>query len=636
MPAHDTAPPGVDQRLQLLVAGIRDYAIYLLDPEGHVASWNAGAERFKGYAAHEIIGRHFSEFFTPEDRAAGLPARALGLALAEGKFESEGWRVRKDGTRFWASVVLDPIHDEAGTLIGFAKITRDVTDRRRAEEALRESEQRFRMLVNGISDYAIYMLSPEGVVTNWNLGAQRIKGYQSEEVIGSRFSRFYTPEDQAAGQPARSLRIAAEEGRFETEGWRVRKDGSRFWASVVIDAIRDEEGRLLGFAKITRDVTEKREAAEALTRANAALFQSQKLQAIGLLTGGVAHDFNNLLSVLSSGLDVVAMKGGHADEALVETMRRAVQRGSTLTQQLLAFARKQPLKPDKLNINTLVAGFESVLRRAVDTDIAFAIELDPVMGVVTIDGQRFEAALLNLVVNARDAMPAGGKLLLRTGVVELAEGEIATLPAGRYAQLLVVDSGEGMTPEVLQRAVEPFFTTKEVGRGTGLGLSQVQGFISQSGGELVINSEPGQGTVVGIYLPMLEPGQQAETPAQLVERVLIVEDEPELQALAASLFRSIGYDVLCASNAADARLIIERDPAAVQVLFSDVVMPGSSGLDLAEWVAGAHPDIKIVLTSGYAQPEAAGDPERLTRHTFVNKPYRLADLARALRSAASR
>jgi len=416
----------------------------------------------------------------------------------------------------------------------------------------------------------------------------------------------------------------------------VRKDGSRFWASVVIDAIRDEEGRLLGFAKITRDVTEKREAAEALTRANAALFQSQKLQAIGLLTGGVAHDFNNLLSVLSSGLDVVAMKGGHADEALVETMRRAVQRGSTLTQQLLAFARKQPLKPDKLNINTLVAGFESVLRRAVDTDIAFAIELDPVMGVVTIDGQRFEAALLNLVVNARDAMPAGGKLLLRTGVVELAEGEIATLPAGRYAQLLVVDSGEGMTPEVLQRAAEPFFTTKEVGRGTGLGLSQVQGFISQSGGELVINSEPGQGTVVGIYLPMLEPGQQAETPAQLVERVLIVEDEPELQALAASLFRSIGYDVLCASNAADARLIIERDPAAVQVLFSDVVMPGSSGLDLAEWVAGAHPDIKIVLTSGYAQPEAAGDPERLTRHTFVHKPYRLADLARALRSAASR
>src|SRR5207342_2472420 len=297
----------IDERVRILVAGIRDFAIYLLASTGHVASWNAGAERFKGYSASEIIGHHYSEFFTPEDREAGLPEKALRTALAEGKFESEGWRVRKDGTRFWASVVIDRIHDERGEVIGFAKITRDVTDRRKTEEALRESEQRFRMLVNGISDYAIYMLSPTGTVTNWNLGAQRIKGYQADEVVGSHFSRFYCPEDQAAGMPARSLAIAAGEGRFETEGWRMRKDGTRFWASVVIDAIRDADGMLVGFAKITRDVTEKREAAEALQRANSALFQSQKLQAIGQLTGGVAHDFNNLLSVLSSGLDVMAM-----------------------------------------------------------------------------------------------------------------------------------------------------------------------------------------------------------------------------------------------------------------------------------------------------------------------------------------
>jgi PAS domain S-box-containing protein len=221
------ANAGVDQRLQMLVAGIRDYAIYLLDSTGHIASWNAGAERFKGYSASEIIGHHYSEFFTPEDREAGLPERALRTALAEGKFESEGWRVRKDGSRFWASVLLDPIFDDRGGLVGYAKITRDVTDRKRAEEALRESEQRFRMLVNGISDYAIFMLSPSGEVSNWNSGAERIKGYQAEEVIGSHFSRFYTAEDQALGMPARSLSIAATEGRFETEGWRVRKDGTR-------------------------------------------------------------------------------------------------------------------------------------------------------------------------------------------------------------------------------------------------------------------------------------------------------------------------------------------------------------------------------------------------------------------------
>jgi len=626
----------IEQRLQMLVAGIRDYAIYLLDTNGHIASWNAGAERFKGYSAGEIMGHHYSEFFTPEDRAEGLPERALKIARAEGKFESEGWRVRKDGTRFWASVVVDPIYDEKNALVGFAKITRDVTDRKRAEEALRESEQRFGLLVNGISDYAIYMISPSGEVTNWNSGAERIKGYSADEVVGSHFSRFYTPEDQAAGMPARSLATAAAEGRFETEGWRVRKDGSRFWASVVLDAIRDEKGALVGFAKITRDVTEKREASEALTRANAALFQSQKMQAIGQLTGGVAHDFNNLLSVLSSGIDVMAMSGGHADANLIDTMRRAVQRGATLTQQLLAFARKQPLKPEMTNLNALVTGFESVLRRAVDSNIAFAIELDPEMGTVAVDGQRFEAALLNLVVNARDAMPGGGKLLLKTGVVELGANEVATLPAGRYAQVLVVDNGEGMSPDVLARAIEPFFTTKEVGRGTGLGLSQVHGFISQSGGDMVINSEPGQGTLVGIYLPLVDAAPGAPSPTAQVERVLIVEDEPELLALAASLFRSIGYDVLSASNAADAQLIIERDPAAVHVLFTDVVMPGTTGLELAEWVSAQYPDIRVLLTSGYAQPEDRGESERLVRYPFVAKPYRLAELARALRAPAAR
>jgi PAS domain S-box-containing protein len=632
MNSGSESPVERDQREQSLVGGSRDYAIYMLDPGGHVLSWNAGAQRCKGYAADEIIRRHFSQFFTEEDRAAGLPAQALATALSDGKFESECWRVRKDGSRFRANVVLAPIHDQAGALVGFAKITRDVSDRREAEHALRESEQRFRILINGISDYAVYMLSPGGEVTNWNLGAERIKGFSADEVVGSHFSRFYTPEDRENGMPAASLAIAASEGRFETEGWRMRKDGTRFWANVVIDAIRDEEGELVGFAKITRDVTEKREASEALARANAALFHSQKMQAIGQLTGGVAHDFNNLLSVLSSGLDVLSMSQGRADPQLVEMMRRAVQRGANLTQQLLSFARKQPLKAENHDINSLLEGFESVLRRAVDDSILFAIELEAGVGTVSLDSQRFEAAVLNLVVNSRDAMPQGGRLLLKTRIAELADQEVGSLPAGRYAQLLVVDTGQGMPPEVLQRAIEPFFTTKEIGRGTGLGLSQVHGFITQSGGDMVINSEPGQGTRVGIYLPVVESREAEPARGARAERVLVVEDEPELLALAASLFRSIGYEVMTASNGADAKLIIERDADAVDIVFSDVVMPNVSGVQLAGWLRDNHPRIKVVLTSGYAQPALLSDYRSIEEFAFVDKPYRLADLARALRT----
>src|SRR3569623_1951404 len=357
-PSNLADPITDEQRFQLLVAGVRDYAIYMLTPEGYVRSWNAGAQRFKGYLAEEIIGRHFSCFYTPEDKAAGVPASSLRIALTEGKFETEGWRVRKDGTRCWASVVIDPIHDDGEDLVGFAKVTRDITERKMAYDALRESEEQFRLLVQGVTDYAIFMISPIGEVTNWNVGARRIKGYTQDEIIGAHFSRFYTQEDLAKGLPATALSTAAREGRFEHEGWRVRKDGSKFWAMVVLDAIRNEKGELIGFAKVTRDITEKRMAAEALEKANAALFQSQKMEAIGQLPGGVAHDFNNILAVLASGLDLLAARmQDRRDIKVVESMHRAVQRGATLTQQLLSFARRQPLKVGKYHLNNVISNF---------------------------------------------------------------------------------------------------------------------------------------------------------------------------------------------------------------------------------------------------------------------------------------
>ncbi|WP_236025357.1 hybrid sensor histidine kinase/response regulator, partial [Arenibaculum pallidiluteum] len=338
----------------------------MLDPDGTVSSWNSGAQRFKGYSADEILGQHFSRFYIEEDRAAGVPARALATADCEGRFETEGWRVRKDGTRFWASVVIDPIRDEAGHLVGFAKITRDITERRQAQEALRQSEERFRLLVQGVTDYAIYMLHPTGHVANWNAGAQRMKGYSVDEILGQHFSRFYTEEDRVAGVPARALATATREGRFEMEGWRVRKDGTRFWANVVIDAIYDDTGELIGFAKITRDITERRQAQEALEEARAALFQAQKMEALGKLTGGVAHDFNNLLQVIGGNLQLLAkdVAGNERAEQRLRNAITGVERGSRLASHLLAFGRRQPLAPRVINLGRLVRGMDDMLRRA--------------------------------------------------------------------------------------------------------------------------------------------------------------------------------------------------------------------------------------------------------------------------------
>jgi PAS domain S-box-containing protein len=278
-----------ESRFRILVDGLIDYAIYMLDPSGIITNWNAGAQRMKGYSAREIVGEHFSKFYTARDRTAGLPAQVLATAIKEGRYEAEGWRVRKDGSHFWASVVVDTIRGDHGDLIGFAKITRDITERQKAQDALRESERQFRLLVAGVTDYALYMLDPNGLITSWNGGAQRIKGYTSDEIIGQHFSRFYTEPDRAAGLPARSLHTAETTGRFESENWRVRKDGTLFWANVVIDAIRDENGRLVGFAKITRDMTDKRNAQIALDQAQAKRAQSQKFEALGQLTGCVAH-----------------------------------------------------------------------------------------------------------------------------------------------------------------------------------------------------------------------------------------------------------------------------------------------------------------------------------------------------------
>ncbi|GGI18194.1 hybrid sensor histidine kinase/response regulator [Oxalicibacterium faecigallinarum] len=623
-------------RFRLLVDSVTDYAIYMLTVEGYVNSWNTGAQRFKGYRAEEIIGKHFSNFYTEDDRAAGIPARSLLTAEREGRFETEGWRVRKDGSRFWANVIIDPIRSEKGILLGFAKVTRDVTERKLTQQALQQSEQQFRLLVQGVTDYAIYMLDANGVVTNWNSGAQRIKGYSASEIVGTHFSHFYTHEDQIRGLPAKTLAIAASKGRHEHEGLRVRKDGSQFMANIVIDAIRDELGQLVGFAKVTRDITEKRAAEEELQRANTALLQSQKMEALGQLTGGVAHDFNNLLGVLSSGIDMLSLQlRSNQDARVLDSMRRAVERGAGLTQQLLSFARQQPLKTEACLINDVITRFESVLRSACRSSVEFDIALSSDPAMVQIDPGQLQTALLNLVVNASDAMPDGGKLHISTGTTELKQNEIGNLPAATYSVIRVDDNGCGMPDAVRERALEPFFTTKGINKGTGLGLSQVYGFITQSGGDVRILSKMDEGTSILLYLPITHNDDPAEALASDgLEKVLIVEDQEDLLMLGAELFRAIGYEVYTATSAEQAiDLLTARTD--INILFSDVMMPdGMDGIQLAHWVRERHPHIRIVLASGYARPALQAQSQNGEQFHFINKPYQLSDLAKVLRRAA--
>lgn len=493
-----------DMRFRLLIDAVVDYAIYMIDPEGIITSWNSGAKRFKGYEEAEILGEHFSRFYTDEDRANGMPQRALDTAIREGRFEGEGWRVRKDGTHFWCHVVIDPIFSPSGQLLGFAKITRDLTDRKMAEETLKQSEQQFRLLVQGVSDYAIYMLSPDGRVSNWNPGAQRIKGYRPEEVIGQHFSMFYTPEDREIGEPQRALETAAREGRFENKSWRLRKDGTRFLAHVVVDAIRGETGTLLGFAKITRDVTEATEAQHALEKTREALFQAQKVQAIGQLSGGIAHDFNNLLTVILGNLEIVRKRVGDDPKVsrLLENATQGALRGVSLTQRMLAFARRQELKTEPVDIAKLVQGITGLLRSSLGPGIRIETQFPEDLQAVLADSNQLELAVLNLATNARDAMPEGGGVTISAEPEVVIEQNDSTLAAGRYVCLRVTDTGEGMDADTLASATDPFFTTKGLGKGTGLGLSMVHGFIEQLGGRFILKSIKGQGTTAELWLPV--------------------------------------------------------------------------------------------------------------------------------------
>jgi PAS domain S-box-containing protein len=536
-------------------------------------------------------------------------------------------------------VVIDPIRNASGDLIGFAKITRDLTERKAAAERLKETQEQFRRLVEGVTDYAIYMLDPEGYVTSWNSGAQRIKGYTPTEIIGKHFSQFYTSEDRLDGAPQAGLETARREGRFEKEGWRLRKDGTRFRANAVIDAIRNDAGELIGFAKVTRDITVQYRAQQSLERAQQTLFQAQKLESLGQLTGGIAHDFNNLLTAVGASLEVLRkyLTDNPRAHMLLENAMQGVERGASLTQRMLAFARRQELELRSVDLVALVRGMTEMLERSIGPSISIVTRLANDLPPVRTDANQLEAAILNLAVNARDAMPNGGSIVISARAETLAEDNQAGAIVGDYVRLSVADCGQGMDEATLAQAVEPFFTTKGVGKGTGLGLAMVHGVAEQSGGKLKLESKPGAGTTASLWLPVAAAEQDRSRDAQAttkeipvvtaVERpiVLVVDDDALVRVSTCAMLDDIGYGVIEVEDAFRALEVI-ASPTRISILLTDQAMPGLTGLQLAEAAKKLRPRLPIILASGYA--ELPKHNQGILRR--LAKPYRLAELLDAI------
>src|SRR6202043_40006 len=435
---------------------------------------------------------------------------------------------------------------------------------------LEESERRFRILVEGVTDYAIFMLDPAGTVVNWNPGAQRIKGYQPAEIVGQHFSRFYSDEDRQNRVPHNAIETAARTGKYEAEGWRVRKDGTQFWASVVINAIRNSQGEVIGFAKVTRDLTERRATEQRLQ-------QAQKMEGIGQLTGGVAHDFNNLLTIIIGNLETLQRNLDSVPPPVerlkrsASTAMRGSRRAESLTQRLLAFSRQTPLAPKPIDVARLVGGLSDLLRRTLGEQVTVETVLGGGLWRANVDPNQLEVAIINLAVNARDAMPKGGKLTLETANVYLDESSAARqveVVPGQYIMVAVTDSGSGMTPEVLAKAFGPFFTTKDVGHVTGLGLSPAYGFAKQSGGHVKIYSEVGEGTTVKLYFPRVHAAishdetEETEVVARASanETILVVEDDADVCGYSCDMLRELGYNILEAENGAAGLKVLDAHP----------------------------------------------------------------------------
>src|SRR5215469_2754048 len=634
-------------------------AIYMTDADGRITFFNRAAVEFSGRNP-ELGSDQWCvtwRLYWPDGRPMAHDECPMARTLKENRPIRNGERPaeRADGTRVPFMAYPTPLHDASGRLVGVVNMLVDVTERKQVEEErnrleqtleqrvqertrqltdaladLRASERRFRLFVQRVTDYAIFMLDTEGIITNWNSGAERIKGYRADEIIGHHFSVFYTPKDREDEVPGRALATAARDGRFEIEGWRVRKDGTRFWASVVIDAVHDDDGELIGFAKVTRDMTERRAVEEQLR-------QSQKMEAVGQLTNGVAHDFNNLLATIIPNLELA--QPHIKDERVLrylDNAMHAAERGAQLTNQLLAFSRRHEILAEPVHVNHVVSEACEMLPRTIGPNIEIETALDGDAWWAMTELGQLELAILNLAINARDAMPAGGKLTIATRNMARGHGRgFPPLDPGDYVMISVSDTGTGMTEEVRRRAFEPFFTTKATHKGTGLGLSMVYGVARQSGGTVTIDSEIGSGTTVRIYLPRAlhrtpdadEAGERGRSDAGPPSRILVVDDNSAVRAVTAMMLRTLGHDAIEAAGGEDALDLLEHD-RQFDLLVVDLAMPNMHGDEFVAKARELVPSVRALFVTGYAEP---GRMRQGTEGGILKKPFRRAQLAEKLR-----
>jgi PAS domain S-box-containing protein len=535
-------------------------------------------------------------------------------------------------------------------LASFISLLSEIRSRQKTQEKLalafdqlQSSEERFRLLIEGVKDYALYWLDAEGRISTWTPTAERIKGYKAEEIVGSHFSRFYSPEDIAAHKPEQILKTAMADGYAELEGWQIKKDGSQFFARALVGAVKDPRGRLLGFSKLVQDITAQKQTEEALDQKEQELAQSRKLEAVGRLAGGVAHDFNNLMTGIIGICDDLA-----EDPSLqkrkedIQVVLQAATRATQLTKQLLAFSRRQVATPVVLNMNVLISDMQKMLKRIIGEDIEFSTFLDPQIGNVRIDPGQIEQIIINLAINSKDAMPQGGQITIETVNVDLTEEYVKRhfeVKPGSYVGLIFSDTGSGIAEEIQSHIFEPFFTTKEKGKGTGLGLATVYGIIKQNGGDIFLYSHPGKGTTFKIYLPRVSeeatakqlPKNPNTTIPTGTETILLVEDEDIVRRVAARALTKQGYNVLEAHHGNQALEIATKFEGSIDLLLTDVVMPGMNGRQLAEQLATSRTDLKILYMSGYTENIIVNRGILKAGISFIEKSFTSASLCRKVR-----
>jgi PAS domain S-box-containing protein len=638
-----------DRRFRLLVEQVRDYAIFLLDAEGRHTTWNEGVRRLLGYDESEFLGRPSSIVFTPEDQERGEPERELRTAAEERRASDDRWLVRKDGSRFWATGITARVNDHAGRLIGFSKVFRDLTEEKEAQDRLRDSEERLRVALRA-ARMGIWRWHLPSNTQSVDGSMARLLGLGDGEVVESyeQFREHIHPDDQERVDAA-FFRAAQDGGDMHVEFRVIWPDGTLRWLSDHGEVVRDPSGTPEYLTGAALDVTERKLAEERL-------IQAQRMDAVGHLAGGVAHEINNMMTVVLgfSALLLDAMR----DDARAGELRqihRAATRAADITSQLLAFSRHQQRRPEVLDLNELIQGTEHMLQRVLGEDKVFQLDLADDAGHVRADRGQLEQVLLNLTLNARDAMPAGGTLTISTSAASLPDRHAPSaaedeLPGGDYVQVSVSDTGHGMDASTLARIFEPFFTTKPVGQGSGLGLATVFGIVRQSGGTLRVRSAPHEGTTFIIYLPRVAPDTLPRETVRESARgergsgtVLVVEDEALVREFTCRILASHGYRCVEANNGIEAFNFLRQRGEEIAVVVTDVVMPGLGGGALAERLAELRPELPVLFTSAHSGEEMVRRGLIPADAPFLQKPFtpealvaKLRELSQAEGSVAGR